>query len=78
MKALILLLLLTGCSTLEIVHVPLDCRLIPASTVSFTNDEIEQTPDSVVDKFKERSDQLKARIQTVCKDIKAHNFAHEN
>jgi len=65
---------LSSCSTLEIVHVDLGCRAIPASHINYTNEEIEKTPDSVIDKFSQRSNQLKARIATICKDITAHNI----
>ena len=67
---------LNACKTLEIVHVDLKCRLVPSSNERYTDEEIEQTPDSVINKFLLRSNQLKARIETVCNDIKAHNTEH--
>jgi len=60
-----------------LIHVPLECREIPLSTVFFTDEENASTKLEVKKKFKNRVDQLKEEATLTCDNIKSHNKAHE-
>jgi hypothetical protein len=69
---------LTACSTLEIVHEPIECLgppIIPQN-LKFSQDEAAQVPSFAIDKFKKISNIYKKRISAICKLNSRHNARH--
>lgn len=81
MKILIIILslLLSSCSTLEIAHDPLKCinqRIAPLSE-SLTYEEIEPLTDEAFGKIEKYIITYKKRIESQCELIKRHNNNHK-
>lgn len=68
---------LSGCSTVKVVHAELECPGIPVHNVTFTQEEKDSMPDSVVDKVDVIITTYKQRILSQCEIISAHNRAHK-
>ena len=67
-----------GCKTLEKVHAPLECEGVPPLTIEFTAEEKQNTPESVLNKFFIRSNELQNRIKRDCRNVAAHNKQYED
>jgi hypothetical protein len=78
--AVILLTILTSCSTLEIVHNPVGCEGEPVfpAEIAFLDEEVKGANKAMVDKFKKRIKILRERIKTQCKLNAEHDKLHES
>ena len=68
---------LSACSTLEIVHAPLELPCVPEHNVMFKMGETDVMSDELYTKFKTIIVTYKERIKTQCKLAEQHNEAHK-
>ena len=75
----ILLTILTSCSTLKIVHEPVGCEGQPMFPldIAFLPEDLEGAKPDLIDKFRERIIILRERINTQCKINAEHDRLHE-
>lgn len=75
----ILLTILTSCSTLKIVHEPVGCEgqpLFPLD-IAFLPEDLEGAKPDLIDKFRDRIIILRERINTQCKINAKHDKLHD-
>jgi hypothetical protein len=65
-----------GCSTVELIHVPVGCLGLPAYKPAFTQEEADSMLDSAVDKVVLMRTIYKSRIESQCKINFNHDIAH--
>lgn len=74
--AIAIALIISSCSTLEIVHEPLKCKGQPESNLNLTREEEKSIPNSAWYKIAHRFIEYQERINEICKDIGKHNELH--
>ncbi len=67
---------LSACSTLELVHVPVDCLGQPQINVTFTQQEADTMSIETVKKIALIRNTLKARINAQCNINNKHDRLH--
>ena len=69
---------LSGCSTLEIIHSPVDCLGLPQVRLQFTQDEANSMSIETVNKIVLMRETYKARINAQCEINLNHDKLHRD
>ncbi len=82
LKNLVLMILiacsLSACSTLEVVHAPVNCEGQQKVSLGLTQAEYDDTSKAVLDKITIFAKTLRARIDAQCKINEEHDRLHSS